>query len=66
MSIKELARELYRLQKEVENLEKALASAPAEKREAIRQSLTEARAERDRMRKILEDKKGKPSSRRLV
>ncbi|MBW2065161.1 MAG: hypothetical protein JRJ03_09525 [Deltaproteobacteria bacterium] len=66
MSIKELARELYRLQKEVEDLERELVSVPAEKRGDIGQRLSKARAKRDRMRKILEDKKGKPPYRRLA
>ena len=65
MAIRELARELYRLQKEVENLEKELASAPAGKREAIGQRLSKVKAERDRMRKVLEDKKERPPYRRL-
>ncbi|MBW2031366.1 MAG: hypothetical protein JRH06_12810 [Deltaproteobacteria bacterium] len=64
MSIRNLARELYRLQKEVEDLERDLGSGPPERRKHIEERLRQTRAERDRMRKILEGRKEKPPYRR--
>ncbi|GBC59541.1 hypothetical protein DENIS_0480 [Desulfonema ishimotonii] len=57
MSIRMVATELYRLMKEVERLEKALRDAPFEKREALENELRKVRAERNRMRRILDGKK---------
>lgn len=64
MSIRNLARELYRLQKEVEGLERDLGSGPPERRGVIEEKLRRTRAERDRIHRILEEKKGKPPYRR--
>ena len=58
MSIRMIAEELYRLIREVEALEKRLAHALPEQREALGESLRTARAERNRMRKMLEGQKG--------
>jgi len=52
-----IAKDLYRLQQEVEQLEKRLAAAPAMDREAIRENLRKVKAERDRMRRILDGNK---------
>jgi hypothetical protein len=64
MSIRLIAKELYRLHREVEKLEAELASAPADQRETIEASLREARAERDRLRAILEGQKDSPAKKR--
>ncbi len=64
MSIRMIAKELYHLQREVEKLEAEIESAPSherEEREAIEERLRIARAERDRMRKILDGEKVTPS-----
>ncbi len=58
MSIRLIAQELYRLQQEVERLEIQLAGATYSKREQVTDQLRKARAERDRMRKVLEGQKG--------
>jgi hypothetical protein len=54
MTIRELAKDLYRLQQEVTILEKEFETAPIEKRSTIEQQLRQAKAERDRMRRILD------------
>ncbi|MGD2126018.1 MAG: hypothetical protein PVG99_08060 [Desulfobacteraceae bacterium] len=57
MSIRMIARDLYRLEKEVETLEKRFKSAPAEQKRDLEEQLRKARAERDRMRSVLEGSK---------
>ena len=57
MAIRMIAEELYRLIKEVEALEKALQNAPLDKRAAIEERLRKTKAERNRLRGILESKK---------
>jgi hypothetical protein len=59
MSIKLLARDLYRLQKEVERLEERLAAARLEERIRIEEALRKARAERDQMRRALDGQIGR-------
>lgn len=54
MSIRLLARDLYRLQKEVELLEDELATAPMDKKVAIEAKLRKKRAERNHMRGALD------------
>ena len=54
MSIKGIARDLYRLQQAVDALEKKLASAPADKRANIERQLRKARAEQLHLRRILD------------
>jgi hypothetical protein len=54
MSIRLIAQDLYRLDQEVEKLEKQLEKAPAEKREKPENQLRKKRAERDRMQRILD------------
>jgi hypothetical protein len=57
MPIRLIARELYRVLKEVEKVEQALATAPAEKQEALKDELRKLSAERNRIRAILNGKK---------
>ncbi|KPJ75893.1 MAG: hypothetical protein AMJ54_13555 [Deltaproteobacteria bacterium SG8_13] len=57
MSIRLIAKELYRLQQEVAKLEKELVGAPAERIEALHDELRKKRAERDRMRRALNGSK---------
>ncbi|MGD8493118.1 MAG: hypothetical protein PVI38_18990 [Desulfobacterales bacterium] len=54
MSIKGIAKDLYRLQQAVDALEKKLASAPLDKRADIERQLQKARAEHLRLRRILD------------
>ena len=58
MPIRMIARELYQLLREVEKIEKQIENAPAEKLEILKDQLRKAKAERNRMRNILEGKKG--------
>ena len=57
MTLRMIAEELYRLIKAVEELEKALQRARPEDRAAIEERLRKARAERNRLRGILDTKK---------
>lgn len=57
MPIKMIARELYLLLREVEKTEKELKSAPIEKHQEIKDKLRKIKAERNRMRAVLEGKK---------
>ena len=59
MSIRELAKELYRLEQEVRSLEERFEKLPPMEREAREPELARARAERDRYRKIMKAKKEK-------
>jgi hypothetical protein len=54
MSIRLIAKDLYRLQQEVEELEKQLETAPFEKHVKLEEHLRKIKAERDRMRRILD------------
>lgn len=58
MSIRLIARDLYRLQKAVDALEKALAQASPGMRADLEDRLRKARAERDHMRRVLDGQKG--------
>ena len=60
MSIRLIAKDLYRLRQEVERLETELAAAPMGKQEAIQTKLRQARAERDRLRATLDGRKDSP------
>lgn len=64
MSIRMIAKELYHLQQEVEKLEAEIESAPFHEREAMEERLRKLKAERDRMRKILNGGKVPPPVRR--
>jgi len=57
MSIRLIAKDLYREQQEVERLEQALEEAPSDAREAVADRLRKARAERDRLRRMLDGAK---------
>jgi hypothetical protein len=57
MPIRMIAQELYRLLQEVEKIEKQLKDAPFEKQAKIKDQLRKTKAERDRLRAILEGKK---------
>jgi len=59
MPIKMIARELYILLLEVEKTEKELKKAPMEKQLYIKDKLRKIKAERNRMRAILEGKKNR-------
>lgn len=58
MSIQMLARELYQLLKKVEKIENEIREAPLDEREALKDRLRKVKAECNRMRKILNGKKG--------
>ena len=59
MSIRLLARDLYRLQKEVERLEEKLAATPEVKRREIAEALRKARAEKESLRRALDGQIGR-------
>ena len=54
MSIRLIAKDLYRLQQEVEELEKKLETASFDKQTKLKEKLRKITAERDRMRRILD------------
>jgi hypothetical protein len=57
MPIRMIAQEFYRLLQNVEKVEKQLKNAPFEKHEEIKDQLRKLKAERNRVRAILEGKK---------
>ena len=57
MPIRMIAKELYEAIKAVEKIEKQIAKAPMEKHEDLKDQLRKAKAERNRIRNILEGKK---------
>ena len=61
MSLRDLARELYRAQQQVERLEKLLLSATPEDTPAIQCELREAQAERLQLQKIIDGRKNSAS-----
>jgi len=63
MSIRLIAKELYALQQEVEKLEDQVRLAPPEKQEAMKERLRRLKAERARLRKVLDGAKEPPLSR---
>lgn len=65
MSIRLIAKDLYRLQREVEEAEKELDHASEAERQELEDRLRKVKAERDRMRKILEGAKEQPPYRRI-
>jgi hypothetical protein len=61
MSIREIARNLYELKRRVEEKERALeAEPPGEGRDRLEREVAKARAEYQRVRKILEGEKDEP------
>ncbi len=57
MPIRMIAKELYRLIREVEKVEKQLNAATPEQREKIQDRLRKIKAERNRIQAVLEGKK---------
>lgn len=57
MSIRMIAKELYLLQQEVDNLEKQIQESPIDRRLKLEEMLRKAKAERNRLRNILEGQK---------
>ena len=57
MSIRLLAKDLYRVLQEVEKLEKELSSAPFDQQAALQEKLRKTRAERNRVRRLLDGQK---------
>ena len=57
MSLRDLARALYRAQQQVERLEKLLLSASPEQETSIRLELEDARAERLQLQKMIDGRK---------
>jgi hypothetical protein len=64
MSIQLLARELYQIIREVETMERRIEDAPYEKQGPLREQLRKLRAERDRVRRMIEGRKGSSEPRR--
>ncbi|OGQ95648.1 MAG: hypothetical protein A2521_17285 [Deltaproteobacteria bacterium RIFOXYD12_FULL_57_12] len=60
MSIRLIARELYRLQQEVDRLERELQATPWPEQEAFREKLRKARAAWQQVRNILDGEKIHP------
>ncbi|MEW5908435.1 MAG: hypothetical protein AB1659_01390 [Thermodesulfobacteriota bacterium] len=60
MSIRLIAKDLYRLIREVESLEKEIETAPSHKQEALKDRLRRLKAERDHIRRMLEGSKDTP------
>ena len=64
MSIRLIAKDLYRLHQEVETLEERLKSSSPEKRRELEELLRKTKADRDRMLQILEGAKEPPAYRK--
>ena len=60
MSIQLIARDLYRLINEAEQIQKKIENTPFEKREALEEQLRRTNAEVKRMRDMLEGQKNRP------
>jgi uncharacterized protein (UPF0335 family) len=61
MSIRIIARDLYRLLQKVERLEQQVESSSSEKKEVLKDRLRKVRAEQNRMRRILDGAKEPPA-----
>lgn len=61
MSISLIARDLYRLIREVSELEKLIDGAPLERQEDMTNELRKVKAERDRLRRVLDGSKESPT-----
>lgn len=59
-----IARELYILRRKVEEIEELLRTVPNDRKVSIEDRLRKLRAERDRMKKVLDGNKEPPSCRR--
>ena len=54
MSLRLIARDLYRLQQQVDQLEKRLSEAPPAKREALKRKLSRTKFERHQIKGMLD------------
>lgn len=61
MSIRMIAKELYRLQQDLDHLENLEKSASPEQREGLKDRIRRMKSERDLIRRALEGKKGSPT-----
>jgi hypothetical protein len=61
MSIRLIARDLYRLIREVAELEKQIDDAPPERQEALTEGLRKAKAELNCLRRVLDGSKESPT-----
>ena len=61
MSIRLLAKDLYRLQQQVEQLEKEIEDAPLGQHGQLQERLRSVRAERDHLRRVLDGQKDAPA-----
>lgn len=61
MSIRLIARDLYRLIRKVSELEKQIDDAPMERQEAMTDELRKAKVERDRLQRALDGSKQSPT-----
>ena len=57
MSIRMIAKELYLLQQEVDKIEKQIQASPRDKRPELEEMLRKTKAERNRMKDVLEGQK---------
>jgi len=64
MSIRMIAKELYRIRKEAEALEEKLKNTPYEKQEEMKDLLRKQKAELNRMQKMLDGAKEQPAYRK--
>lgn len=64
MSIRMIAKDLYRLRQKVEMLEEQAKNVPLEKQEELNDILRKERAELDRMQQMLDGAKEPPSYRK--
>ena len=61
MSIRLIARDLYRLIRKVAEFEKLIDNGPPERQEALTDELRRVKAERDRLRRVLDGSKENPT-----
>lgn len=61
MSIRLVARDLYRLIRKVSELEKQIDDAPMERQEVMTDELRKAKVERDRLQWVLDGSKESPT-----
>jgi len=59
MSIKLIARDLYHLIREVEELERKIKQTPLDQQAPLREQLRRAKADRDYLRRVLDGRKGR-------
>ena len=63
MSIKLIAKDLYRMKNEVTRLEKQIEHAPRDRQDALSEALRRARADLDRLQRMLDGAKTPPDYR---